>query len=318
MARQQTRLKKILVTLLLAATAPFATAHAQGFSSVSSGAPKTTITVPPGVGTGSASTPVTAGIPPAVDAPSASSLIATPASVGVVPILASAVPPPPAFGGNLPAAATAVPAQPAPAGTVSPAMPPPAAAVPAPVAPVSAVSSTFSSGSGSFSSVSGSAPSLPSPPPAAANFGAGSSSFEMAEKVVVIKHERKLRLLRRGRVIAEYPIKLGLNPYGHKQREGDFRTPEGKYELVTRNPQSDFFLSIRISYPNREDAAVANENGYEPGGLIMIHGQPNVPKRPLEHYATRDWTDGCIALSNADMVDVWLRTTPGIPIEIRP
>ncbi len=139
----------------------------------------------------------------------------------------------------------------------------------------------------------------------------------MAEKVVVIKHERVLRLLRRGRVIAEYPIKLGLNPYGHKQREGDFRTPEGKYELVFRNPKSEFFLSIQISYPNREDAAAARENGFEPGGLIMIHGQPNEPKRPLDHYATRDWTDGCIALSNADMVDVWLRTTAGIPIEIR-
>ena len=139
----------------------------------------------------------------------------------------------------------------------------------------------------------------------------------MAEKVVVIKHERVLRLLRRGRVIAEYPIKLGLNPYGHKQREGDFRTPEGNYELVLRNPKSEFFLSIKISYPNREDAAVASENGHAPGGLIMIHGQPNEPKRPLQYYATRDWTDGCIALSNADMVDVWLRTTAGIPIEIR-
>ena len=84
-----------------------------------------------------------------------------------------------------------------------------------------------------------------------------------------------------------------------------------------RNPKSEFFLSIKISYPNREDVAVAHESGHAPGGLIMIHGQPNEPKRPLEHYATRDWTDGCIALSNADMVDVWLRTTAGIPIEIR-
>jgi hypothetical protein len=193
-----------------------------------------------------------------------------------------------------------------------------ASAVPAPVAPAGASSTTFSVSSGGFSSVSGGAPSLPSPPAASANYGAGSSAaFEMAEKVVVIKHERVLRLYRRGRVIAEYPIKLGLNPYGHKQREGDFRTPEGNYELVLRNPKSEFFLSIKISYPNREDAAVAHENGHAPGGLIMIHGQPNEPKRPLEHYATRDWTDGCIALSNADMVDVWLRTTAGIPIEIR-
>jgi hypothetical protein len=290
MALLQVRLTSFLLVLTLAAAAPFAATHAQGFDSVSSGAPDAQ-----------------------VEAPSVAST-----DPDTVPALASAVPPPPAFGGALAAAAPAMPAQSTNAGSVSPAVPTPAAPVPAPVAPGGAASSAFSSGSGSFSSVSGGAPSLPAPPPASANYGAGSASaFEVADKVLVIKHERVLRLLRRGRVIAEYPIKLGLNPYGHKQREGDFRTPEGRYELGFRNPRSEFFLSIRISYPNREDAAVAHESGFEPGGLIMIHGQPNEPKRPLEHYATRDWTDGCIALSNADMIDVWLRTTAGIPIEIR-
>jgi len=286
-------LKKILFFfVLLTAAAPLATTQAQGFSSVSTWTPGVPVAAPSGAG-------------------------AEPTKVPV-PTLASAKPPP-AFGGSLSTDVTAVPPQQASAGAVSPAIPAPAMPAPAPVAPVGAASSTFSSGSGSFSSVSGGAPSLPLPPPANATHGAGSSSsFEMADKVVVVKRERVLRLLRRGRVVAEYPIKLGLNPFGHKQREGDFRTPEGKYELVARNPQSEFYLSIKISYPNREDAAVANESGYAPGGLIMIHGQPNVPKRPAEHYATRDWTDGCIALSNADMVDVWLRTTVGIPIEIRP
>jgi len=113
-------------------------------------------------------------------------------------------------------------------------------------------------------------------------------------------------------------VKLGLNPYGHKQQEGDFRTPEGRYQLMRRNSRSEFFLAIQLSYPNQEDEAVAHENGWRPGGAIMIHGQPNVPRRPAEFYATRDWTDGCIALSNSDMVDVWLRTTIGVPIEIRP
>ena len=203
--------------------------------------------------------------------------------------------------------------------TVAPAGPTPAlpAANAAPLATVASNSAAYNSGS--FSSVSGNVPNVPVASPPATDFGAGSSgSFEMAEKVLVDKSERKLVLLRRGRVIKEYPIKLGLNPYGHKQREGDFRTPEGTYELVARNPRSEIFLSIKISYPNREDAAVASEAGFSPGGLIMIHGQPNVPKRSAEHYATRDWTDGCIALSNADMVDVWMRTTVGIPIEIRP
>jgi lipoprotein-anchoring transpeptidase ErfK/SrfK len=142
--------------------------------------------------------------------------------------------------------------------------------------------------------------------------------FEQADKVLVDKSDRKLYLLRNDRVVAEYPVKLGLNPYGHKQQEGDFRTPEGKYTLTRRNPRSEFFLAIQVSYPNKEDAAWAKENGWKPGGLIMIHGQPNVPKRSPEFYANRDWTDGCIALSNADMVDVWLRTSVGLPIEIRP
>ena len=119
-------------------------------------------------------------------------------------------------------------------------------------------------------------------------------------------------------MIAEYPVRLGLNPHGPKMREGDFRTPEGKYRLVRRNPQSDFFLSIQVSYPSAEDAAVAKEHGVEPGGAIMIHGQPNMPRKPADFYASKDWTDGCIALSNSDMVDVWLRTGVGIPIEIKP
>lgn len=223
----------------------------------------------------------------------------------------------PAPSATAPAPAASPPAVVA-APTALPATVAPAAAVPAPpIATVASNSSAYSSGG--FSSVSGGVPNVPTAEPAAAGFGAGATGgFEMAEKVLVVKSERKLYLMRRGRVIKAYPIKLGLNPYGHKQREGDFRTPEGKYDLVARNPRSEFFLSIKISYPNREDAAVAHEAGFEPGGLIMIHGQPNVPKKSPEHYATRDWTDGCIALSNDDMVDVWLRTTVGIPIEIRP
>ena len=310
----QVRLHPFLSALALAAVlaTPFVATHAQGFSSVSSGTSKATIVPPQGAVADATSVPTST--PPRADAPSAKVAVAA----DNVPTLASAAPAPPAFGGTLAAAAPAMPSQPTSAGSVSPAVPTPAASVPVPTAPGGTASTASSTGSGGFSSVSGGAPSLPSPPATSANYGAGSASaFEVADKVLVLKHQRVLRLLRRGRVIAEYPIKLGLNPYGHKQREGDFRTPEGNYELVFRNPKSEFFLSIKISYPNREDAAVAHESGHAPGGLIMIHGQPNEPKRSPEHYATRDWTDGCIALSNADMVDVWLRTTTGIPIEIR-
>jgi hypothetical protein len=208
----------------------------------------------------------------------------------------------------------------------APAVAVPAPAVPAPVTPPATLGPPAAQlAAVGFSSVSSANPAgagatLDAPP---AGLGSGGSavpagSFEPADAVLVDKSDRRLYLLKRGRVIAEYPIKLGLNPYGHKQREGDFRTPEGKYTLSRRNPNSEFFLGIQISYPSREDAAWARENGIDPGGLIMIHGQPNVPKKSPQHYATRDWTDGCIALSNEDMVDVWLRTTVGLPIEIRP
>jgi len=125
-------------------------------------------------------------------------------------------------------------------------------------------------------------------------------------------------LLRSEHIIAEYPVKLGLNPSGHKEREGDFRTPEGKYQLVRRNPRSDYFLALEVSYPNEADRARARARGVPPGGLIMIHGQPNVPRKPAGYYARNDWTNGCIAVSNSDMVDIWLRTPVGVPIEIRP
>jgi hypothetical protein len=196
--------------------------------------------------------------------------------------------------------------------TSAPAVAEPVAGTPEPVARMASLG---------FSSISGATPDVTTAMPAATGkYGSAGSNeaFEQADRVVVVKHERRLYLYQGDRVVAQYPVKLGLNPYGHKQQEGDFRTPEGKYQLTRRNRQSEFFLSIQVSYPNREDAAWAKENGWRPGGLIMIHGQPNVPKRGPEFYATRDWTDGCIALSNADMVDVWLRTAPGIPIEIRP
>jgi hypothetical protein len=191
--------------------------------------------------------------------------------------------------------------------STSPAVPP-TPSLPAPVAQVAALG---------FSSVSGMSTTDVAQPgsPGAAGSAA---AYDLADRLVVHKGQRTLQLFRSGRMIAEYPIKLGLNPFGHKRQEGDFRTPEGRYTINRRNPQSEFYLSIQVSYPNQEDAAVARERGVSPGGLIMIHGQPNVPNKPPEWYATRDWTDGCIALSNAHMTDVWLRTPLGTPIEILP
>ncbi len=144
------------------------------------------------------------------------------------------------------------------------------------------------------------------------------TGFAEADRLVVHKSKRRLELLKDGAVVAEYPIRLGLNPAGHKMHEGDFRTPEGHYYLSRRNPRSDYFLSIEVSYPNEADRRRARGNGKAAGGSIMIHGQPNVPRKPADYYARNDWTDGCIAVSNSDMVDIWLRTRVGLPIDIRP
>lgn len=142
--------------------------------------------------------------------------------------------------------------------------------------------------------------------------------FDLADRVVVRKSERRLYLMKGKEVLRSFRVALGLEPEGHKLREGDFRTPEGRYQLVERKADSDFFLAIRISYPNVSDARRARARGYDPGGAIMIHGLPNELKRSPEYYRRTDWTNGCIAVSNSDMVDIWLMTGHNTPIEIVP
>ena len=118
----------------------------------------------------------------------------------------------------------------------------------------------------------------------------------LADSVLVRKSERKLYLMHQGEVLRSYKIALGLRPEGHKQFEGDYRTPEGKYRLTRRNPNSEYFLSIQIDYPNPKDVARARQQGLQPGGAIMIHGEPNLPRKPRNYYANVDWTEGCIAV----------------------
>jgi Uncharacterized protein conserved in bacteria len=143
-------------------------------------------------------------------------------------------------------------------------------------------------------------------------------ALPMADRVLVSKSERTLQLLRNGEVLRTYKVALGLRPEGHKEFEGDFRTPEGVYHLSRRNPNSEYFLSIQIDYPNERDIARARRQGVRPGGAIMIHGQPNMPRKPRDYYSNVDWTEGCIAVSNSDMVEIWLMTPPDTPIEIKP
>ena len=144
------------------------------------------------------------------------------------------------------------------------------------------------------------------------------SDLPIATHVVVHKGQRRLEIFQGDEPLREFRIALGGDPVGHKLFEGDSRTPEGRYLLTVRNPRSDFFLSMQVSYPNAADAARARKLGRRPGGLIMVHGQPNEPKRSARYYASEDWTDGCIALSNADMMEFWLLVPSNTPIDIRP
>jgi murein L,D-transpeptidase YafK len=153
---------------------------------------------------------------------------------------------------------------------------------------------------------------------AAAPIAASAEEIAAADHIVVHKAERKLYLYSGARLLGAYKVELGLAPVGQKEREHDFRTPEGHYYLARRNTRSDFFLAIQVSYPNKEDELRARKNRWQPGGLIMIHGLPNALKHAPEYYASNDWTDGCIALSNSDMVEVWMRTQDNIPIDIYP
>jgi len=143
-------------------------------------------------------------------------------------------------------------------------------------------------------------------------------SAEKADAVLVIKSERRLYLLNESKVFAEYPVTFGAEPTGHKQMQGDERTPEGRYVLDYKNPNSKFYKSIHISYPNAKDKANARKMGVDPGGDIMIHGQTNGWGWAAPIAQLFPWTDGCIALSNKNMDKLWAAVVPGTPIEIKP
>ena len=135
--------------------------------------------------------------------------------------------------------------------------------------------------------------------------------------VLVDKSERSLWIYSQGKVVQRMTgLQFGDAPQGHKRFEGDERTPEGRYTIDYGNPQSRYFLSLRISYPNAVDRAFAKAQGRSPGGDIFIHGQPN--GLPDDQRVAGDWTDGCIALSNAEIELLWQIVPDGTPIEIRP
>ena len=142
-----------------------------------------------------------------------------------------------------------------------------------------------------------------------------------AARIHVDKSEHLMTVYGRDeRVIASFKAGFGVKPAGHKQRQGDRRTPEGKYVLDYKNPNSAYYRSIHISYPNAADRAAARRAGVPPGGDIMVHGQPSDPRmvRAIARWGSPDWTDGCISLDNSDMKKLWEMVQGPVPIEIVP
>lgn len=140
----------------------------------------------------------------------------------------------------------------------------------------------------------------------------------LVDKVLVVKSERKLYLQSQGQTLKSYRVSLGKKPLGAKEREGDLRTPEGFYWLNWRKQSERFNLAMHISYPNARDLARAKDLGVPAGGMIMLHGTPVDDQYPEWFFHTLDWTDGCIALTNADMREVWEKVADNTLIEIRP
>ena len=141
---------------------------------------------------------------------------------------------------------------------------------------------------------------------------------EPADKVLIEKKERRLTLLLKGEVIKSYKIALGGNPVGPKERQGDNKTPEGTYIIDARNSNSDYHLSLHISYPNEKDKMRAKELGVSPGGNIMIHGIKNGLSWVGASHAKFDWTKGCIAVTDQEMQEIYRLVPNGTIVEIRP
>ncbi len=149
----------------------------------------------------------------------------------------------------------------------------------------------------------------------------GNESYTIADKIIIKKSTRMLYLSANGQIFAKYHISLGAVPKGAKEMEGDMKTPEGVYILDWRQRSKLYNKSLHISYPNKRDKARAKKLNVNAGGMIMIHGTPsNWSLSPFGDWfpMLMDWTEGCIALSNDDMEEVWNLTRDGIPVYIIP
>lgn len=136
------------------------------------------------------------------------------------------------------------------------------------------------------------------------------------DRILIEKSARRMTVFRDGRALKTYRIALGFAPEGDKTRQGDGRTPEGQFRIDRRNANSAYHLSLGLDYPQPEDAARARAGGYSPGGDIFIHGQPN--DRKGQPVLRRDWTAGCIAVSDPEIEELWRAVAIGTEVELRP
>ncbi|MDO5648569.1 murein L,D-transpeptidase family protein [Paracoccus sp. (in: a-proteobacteria)] len=146
----------------------------------------------------------------------------------------------------------------------------------------------------------------PAPPP----------QITKIDRIVIEKAARRMTVCLNGQPVRTYTVALGFAPTGDKTRQGDGKTPEGRFHIDRKNPGSAYYRSLGINYPRPEDRARARAAGLDPGGDIFIHGQPN--QRPNGETLPGDWTAGCIAISDAEMAALFAATDIGTPVEIRP
>lgn len=137
--------------------------------------------------------------------------------------------------------------------------------------------------------------------------------FPEITQLLLDKSDRTLHLLNGKKSVKSYKVDLGSNPEGHKRFQGDGRTPEGIYHITHKNPDSRFFLSLGISYPNARDRAFARTHGRSPGGDIFIHGRGSASRNP-----PTDWTRGCAAVTDDEMAEIYNLVKPGTLIYIKP
>jgi murein L,D-transpeptidase YafK len=147
---------------------------------------------------------------------------------------------------------------------------------------------------------------------------ASAANTSQADKILIVKSTRTMTLLSGDKILKTYKVALGTVPVGPKRVEGDHKTPEGNYTIDAKNPQSQFHMALHISYPSAADQQQARKLGVRPGGAIMIHGLAKSFAYLGPLHRQTDWTDGCVAVTNAEIEEIWKLVPVGTKVEIRP